>query len=236
MSETDREPEHTSESGRYWQEHVLSWEASAYYKDRRTRPSFWDRTSAIFRGRAMYVRMEAALQLVSPHVGGLRVLDLGCASGRFAFELLAAGAERVIGVAVSPAAIGAANARREQSGFVDRLDFRVMDVTDPDVSLPQVDLITALGVIEYFDAPALSGLLGKFDTRYFLIDFPDSEERRRNRLKWSLRQVYLRVNGCPGVYLYTQDGFRRIAAEHGFEAVWYAHRSGFEFVTNLPRA
>jgi len=229
------EPEHTSESGEYWKKHMLSWEAGAYYKDRRTSPSLWDRTSSIFRGRAMYVRMEAALQLVSPHVGGLRVLDIGCGSGRFAFDLLAAGAERVIGVDVSPAAIEAANARRRQSPSVDRLDFRVMDVTHPDVRLPEVDLITALGVIEYFDAPALSALFGKFNTRYFLIDFPDSEGRRRNRLTWYLRQVYLSVNRCPGVHLYTQDEFRRMAAEHGFEAVWYAQRSAFEYVTNLPQ-
>ena len=228
------EPEPTSESGKYWKEHVLSWEAGAYYKDRRTRPSFWDRMSAIFRGRAMYVRMDAALQLVSPHLAGLNVLDIGCGSGRFAFELLAAGAERVVGIDVSPAAIEAADAQRRQSPSADRLEFRVMDVTLPGAELPPVDLITALGVIEYFDARELSALLGSFNSRYFLIDFPDSEGRKRDRLTWYLRQVYLRVNRCPGVYLYSQDEFRRMAAEHGYEAVRFARRSTFDFATNLP--
>jgi SAM-dependent methyltransferase len=229
-------PEQTSESGKYWKEHVLSWEAGAYYKDRRTRPSFWDRTSAIFRGRAMYVRMDAALQLVSPHVAGRQVLDIGCGSGRFAFELLAAGAERVVGVDVSPAAIEAADAQRRQSPSADRLDFRIMDVTNPETELPQVDVITALGVIEYFDAPALSRVLGNFNTKHFLIDFPDVEGRKRNRLTWYLRQVYLSVNRCPGVYLYSQDEFRRMAVEHGFEGVWFTRRSAFDFATNLPRS
>jgi cyclopropane fatty-acyl-phospholipid synthase-like methyltransferase len=228
------EPEPTSESGRYWKEHVLSWEAGAYYKDRRTRPSFWDRISAIFRGRAMYVRMDAALQLVSPHLAGLNVLDIGCGSGRFAFELLAAGAERVVGIDVSPAAIEAADAQRRQSPSAERLEFRVMDVTLPGAELPPVDLITALGVIEYFDARELAALLGSFNSRYFLIDFPDSEGRKRDRLTWYLRQVYLRVNRCPGVYLYSQDEFRRMAAEHGYEAVRFARRSTFDFATNLP--
>ena len=228
------EPEPTSESGRYWKEHVLSWEAGAYYKDRRTRPSFWDRISAIFRGRAMYVRMDAALQLVSPHLAGLNVLDIGCGSGRFAFELLEAGAERVVGIDVSPAAIEAADARRRQSPSSDRLEFRVMDVTLPGAELPPVDLITALGVIEYFDDRELSALLGSFNSRYFLIDFPDSEGRKRDRLTWYLRQVYLRVNRCPGVYLYSQDEFRRMAAEHGYDAVRFARRSTFDFATNLP--
>ena len=227
-------PEPTSESGKYWKEHVLSWEAGAYYKDRSARPAFWDRVSSIFRGRAMYVRMDAALQLVSPHLAGMHVLDIGCGSGRFAFQLLAAGAERVVGIDVSPAAIEAAEARRRQSPSADRLEFRVMDVTLPSVELPSVDLITALGVIEYFDATELSALLGSFNSRYFLIDFPDSEGRKRDRLTWYLRQVYLRVNRCPGVYLYSQDEFRRMAAEHGYEAVRFARRSAFDFATNLP--
>jgi cyclopropane fatty-acyl-phospholipid synthase-like methyltransferase len=226
-------PEPTSESGKYWQEHVLSWEAGAYYKDRSTKPAIWDRVSSIFRGPAMYVRMDAALELVSPHLAGLRVLDIGCGSGRFAFQLLAAGAERVVGIDVSPAAIEAADAQRRQSPFADRLEFKVMDVTRPDAELPEVDLITALGVIEYFDAPTLSALLGNFNTRYFLLDFPDSEGRKRDRLTWYLRQVYLRLNRCPGVYLYSQDEFRRIAAKHGFEAR-FARRSAFDFATNLP--
>jgi SAM-dependent methyltransferase len=226
--------EPTSESGEYWKEHVLSWEAGAYYKDRSARPAFWDRVSSIFRGRAMYVRMDVALQLVSPHVSGMRVLDIGCGSGRFAFELLAVGAEYVTGIDVSPAAVEAADARRRQSSSADRLDFRVLDVTRPDAELPQVDLITALGVIEYFDAQELSAVLGNFDTKYFLIDFPDAEGRKRNRLTWYLRQVYLRLNRCPGVYLYSQDEFRRLAANHGFEAVRFVRRSTFDFATNLP--
>lgn len=227
-------PEPTSESGEYWKEHVLSWEAGAYYKDRSARPAFWDRVSSIFRGRAMYVRMDAALQLVSPHLSGMRVLDIGCASGRFAFELLAAGAEHVTGIDVAPAAIEAADEQRSQSSYGDRLDFKVLDVTQPEAGLPRVDLITALGVIEYFDGPALSAVLGNFDTRYFLIDFPDTEGRKRNRLTWYLRQVYLRLNRCPGVYLYSQDEFRRMAASHGFEEVRFVRRSTFDFATNLP--
>ena len=227
-------PEPTSESGEYWKEHMLSWEAGAYYKDSGAQPAFWDRLSSIFRGKAMYVRMDAALQLVSPHLAGRHVLDIGCGSGRFAFQLLAAGAERVVGIDVSPAAIEAADARRRQSPSADRLEFRVMDVTLPSAELPPVDLITALGVIEYFDALELSALLGRFNSRYFLIDFPDSEGRKRDWLTWYLRQVYLRVNRCPGVYLYSQDEFRRMAAEHGYEAVRFARRSAFDFATNLP--
>ena len=165
------------ESGEYWKKHVTSWEAGAYYRDAGSQPRLWDGLSALFRGNGMYVRMEAALRLAAPHVQGMSVLDIGCASGRFAIQLLEAGAERVIGLDVAPAAIEAANRRRSQSPYADRLEFRVADLAEPGLELPQVDLLTALGVIEYFDAPALDHLLSKFRTRYFLLDFPDIEGR-----------------------------------------------------------
>ncbi len=227
-------PGPNSKSGKYWKEHVMSWEASAYYKDSNKSPAFWDRLSTLFLGQGMYVRMEAALDLIKPHLQDMTVLDLGSASGRFAFQMVEAGAKKVIGVDVSPAAIQAAEQRRLASRFPDRLEFHVLDLTQPDLQLPKVDLITALGVIEYFDAPALSALLGKFRTRYFLIDFPDSQGRRQNWAIWNLRQIYLRLNRCPGVYLYTQEEFRRMAAEHGFRDVWFTRHAIFYYVTNLP--
>ncbi len=227
-------PGPTSKSGKYWKEHVLSWEASAYYRDSDKSPAFWDRVSTLFRGRGMYVRMDAALDLIEPHLRDMTVLDIGCASGRFALQMIEAGARKVIGVDVSPAAIELAEQHRIASPSPDRLEFRVLDLTQPDLQLPQVDLVTALGVIEYFDAPALSALLAKFKTRYFLIDFPDSQGRRNNWFIWNLRRIYLRLNRCPGVYLYTQEEFRRMAAEHGFRDLWFTRHSIFYYVTNLP--
>ena len=184
----------------------------------------------------MYVRMEAALHLLAPHIQGLTVLDLGCASGRFAFQLLDAGAARVIGLDVSPAAIELAEQRRLASPFADRLEFRLADLMQPSLELPSVDLITALGVLEYFDTAELDGLLAKFNARYFLLDFPDAQGRTRNWLLWNFRQVYLRLNHCPGVFLYTQDAFRQMAERHGFPGVWYARHSIFDYATNLPRS
>ena len=98
-------PESNSKSGDYWKEHVMSWEASAYFKDSGKQPTFWDRMSTLFRGQGMYVRMDAALRMVKPYVKNMSVLDIGCASGRFAFQLMEAGAQKVIGIDVSPAAI-----------------------------------------------------------------------------------------------------------------------------------
>ncbi len=225
---------HISKSGEYWKKHLLSWEASAYYKDTPQKANFWDRLSTFFRGDAMYVRMRTALELLEPHITGKTILDVGCASGRFAFELLQAGAAKVYGVDISPDAIRIAEKRRAQAGLQDQLDFIATDVIHPDKPLPKSDLVTALGVIEYFDAQAMSVFLGNLQTEYFFLDFPDIA-RRKQFPTWPLRQVYIRVHRLPGVYLYRLEEFTRLAEPFGFKNIWVAKREGFYYVTNLPK-
>ena len=224
-----------SKSGKYWKEHLLSWEASAYYKDTEQTANLWDRLSTIFRGDAMYVRMSAALELLKPHIIGKTVLDVGCASGRFPFQLLNAGAAKVYGVDISPEAIRIADTHRVQAGLKDQLDFSVADVVHPDSPLPKSDLVTALGVIEYFDPDTMSAFLGNLQSEYFFLDFPDSA-RRKQFPTWQLRQVYIRVNKLPGVYLYRPEEFISLAEPFGFKNIWVAKRDGFYYITNLPKA
>jgi cyclopropane fatty-acyl-phospholipid synthase-like methyltransferase len=223
-----------SESAKYWEEHLLSWEAGAYYKEGPQNASWWDRLSSVFRGDAMYVRMQAALELVKPHIKGARVLDVGCASGRFAFQMLQAGAAKVYGTDISASASEMGKQRGAELGLQDRLEFSLADVVQPNMGLPQVDLVTALGVIEYFDAKDMSSFLGNLKTKYFLLDFPDVAKRREFPT-WMLRQIYIRKNHLPGVYLYTLDEFARIAEPFGFKDLWVAKRNQFYYVTNLPK-
>ncbi len=222
-----------SESARYWQEHLLSWEASAYYKDTQRKANWWDGLSTIFRGDAMYVRMQAALELLKPHLAGKTVLDVGCASGRFAFQLLQAGAAKVFGVDISPEAIRTAEGQAAAAGLSERLEFRVDDLIQPRQALPAADIVTGLGVIEYFDPAAMQSFLGNLKTRYLLLDFPDLG-RKQEFPTWMLRQVYIRVNRLPGVYLYSLEQFAKLAGPFGFKNLRVEKRSNFYYVTNLP--
>jgi len=227
------EQKQISESGEYWKEHLLSWEASAYYKDTPQKANLWDRLSTVFRGDAMYVRMNAALESLKPHIKGKTVLDVGCASGRFAFQLLEAGATKVYGVDISPEAIQIANENRERAELQKQLDFSTADVVHPDSPLPESDLVTALGVIEYFDPETMSAFLGNLRSKYFFLDFPDTA-RRRQFPTWQLRQVYIRVNKLPGVYLYRPEEFIALASPFGFKDIRVIERDGFYYITNLP--
>jgi cyclopropane fatty-acyl-phospholipid synthase-like methyltransferase len=226
-------PNQKSESAKYWEEHLLSWEASAYYKEGQQNANWWDRLSTIFRGDAMYVRMNAALDLVTPHIHGMNVLDVGCASGRFSFRMLQAGASKVQGTDISNEAIEMAKKQSEKLGLQDKLDFFVADVVQLKSPLPRVDLVTALGVIEYFNAEDMSAFLGNLQTKYILLDFPDLG-RKKEFPTWPLRQVYIRVNRLPGVYLYSLEQFKKIAEPFGFDNLRVVKRNNFYYVTNLP--
>jgi cyclopropane fatty-acyl-phospholipid synthase-like methyltransferase len=226
-------PNTKSESARYWEDHLLSWEAGAYFREGQKGANWWDRLSALFRGDAMYVRMNAALDLVKPHIAGKTVLDVGCASGRFAFQMIRSGAAKVYGTDISHAALEVANARGAELGMQDKLEFFPSDVVQPGNPLPQVDLVAALGVIEYFDAEAMSAFFGNLRTKYILLDFPDLG-RKKEFPTWILRQVYIRVNRLPGVYLYSLDDFARLAEPHGFANLRVVKRQNFYYVTNLP--
>ncbi len=229
-------PAQKSQSGEYWDKHVVSWEASTYYTDHSLpKPNLWDRFSTLFRGSSLYDRMTIALDMLKPYLAGLTVLEVGCASGRFADQLLAAGAARVVGVDVSEEIIQIANGRRLAGPNKDRLEFFAADLVQPGLKLPKVDLVTGLGVIEYFDPKEMMTFLGSLQAPYFFLDFPDVA-RTTNWLLWWMRQVYIRVNRCPGVYLYRREEFTDLIKQAGFQGdVWYERRSLFHFASNLPR-
>jgi cyclopropane-fatty-acyl-phospholipid synthase len=222
-----------SESAKYWRDHLKSWEAGAYFREGQQNANWWDKLSSIFRGDAMYIRMDTALELIRPHIAGKTVLDVGCASGRFAFQMVRTGAQKVHGTDISSEALDLARQRAAELGMQDKLDFSTLDVVQPNNPLPQVDIVTALGVIEYFDAKDMAAFLGNLRTKYFLLDFPD-HGRKKEFPTWILRQVYIRVNRLPGVYLYSLEEFAKIAEPFGFKDLRVIKRNNFYYVSNLP--
>ena len=219
----------------YWEKNAVSWERGAYRGSPHAegQARFLDRLSTMFRGDYVERRMNAAAGFLAPHVGGLTVLDVGCASGRFAVRLLEGGAARVSGVDVCDSAIEMAD-RLRPPAYTDALEFRRADVTQPDVQLPPVDVVSALGVIEYFDEDLLAIFLGNLKTRYIFFDFPRLDRHKALAVAWPLRRVYLRLRRCPGVYFHAFDAFHDIAARAGFGDVRLVRCSGYDFVTNLP--
>jgi 2-polyprenyl-3-methyl-5-hydroxy-6-metoxy-1,4-benzoquinol methylase len=92
-------------------------------------------------------RLEVALTLTEPRPG-LKVLDVGCGSGKFVAECAKAGAE-VTGIDISPEMIKLAINYMEMNRI--NANLFVGDATE---RLPnKYDICVALGVIEYFKDP-----------------------------------------------------------------------------------
>jgi 2-polyprenyl-3-methyl-5-hydroxy-6-metoxy-1,4-benzoquinol methylase len=172
--------EKKSKSAQYWEKHILSWEASAYYKEGLAGAGWWDRLSILFRGDAMYERMYHAIEVLAPHIQNKTVLDVGCASGRFPFQLAQTGAAKVYGVDISSDAIEIAKVRARELGLDNRLEFSVADVVRVNSPLPHADLVTALGVIEYFDRKDLTNFLGICRQAIFFSIFPTSIAKKNS--------------------------------------------------------
>jgi len=91
---------------------------------------------------------------------GARVLDAGCGTGSFSFELARRGAE-VIGVDVSASLIDIARSRRPSDIAARPVEFRCGDMLDP--SLGRFDFVVAMDSLIHYetrDAIAALALLG----------------------------------------------------------------------------
>ncbi len=224
-------------NSQYWNKNLSSWEKSAYFKDKSTgqKSTLFDRFSTYFRGDSIYKRMDAALEIVKSHVIGLKVMDVGCASGRFAVQLLDAGASNVIGIDVATSAIEMANQRLQETGYKDKASFIKVDVTERNNKLPDVDLVTCLGVIEYFDNVTLEIFMSNLSATYILFSFPlKPDTPTKVSLRQTFRSVYLHVKGCPGLFHYTKNDFSDMANKYGFKKLRFIRENRHIFVTNLP--
>lgn len=74
---------------------------------------------------------------------GLTVLDAGCGCGRFLSAVIEAGAERVIGVDISPAAISAAKALVPEAAFIET---HLFDIPVRDA---MIDFAYSIGVLHH---------------------------------------------------------------------------------------
>jgi putative flippase GtrA/SAM-dependent methyltransferase len=138
----------------FWNGKILDWEASRY----------GGRAGAAnlvegLAGRAsssVRFRLDAAAQLLTPHLAGRRVVELGCGSGLLAEPLLAAGAVAYQGYDFSEAAITAARKRAATSPRGAAMRFDVAAVAEIP---PQGDaVVISLGLVDWLGAAELDHL------------------------------------------------------------------------------
>ena len=92
------------------------------------------------------------VQELGPHISSLRILDVGCATGRLLERLAEAGATQLFGVDLAPRILEVAAEKLSKTGTL--VDLRTADAED---CLPwdheSFDAITLTGVLHHFFRP-----------------------------------------------------------------------------------
>ena len=199
-------------SRNYWNNWILSWEQLSYEGSQPER--FIERLASRF--RTVGERMDIACGILDRNVEGRTVLDLGCGSGILGLRLIESGAARVSGIDFSENAIEVGIERARQHGVDDRLIFSCDDILD--ASFPDVDIVTALGVLDYLDGDQIEDLFRKVYPKSFLFSFLERE--------WGVFQimhsVYVKYRRVPGVHRYRKEEVLEAARRAGYDDPQFA--------------
>jgi 3' terminal RNA ribose 2'-O-methyltransferase Hen1 len=132
------------------------------------------------------LRREAILAVLRD-AGARSVVDLGCGEGELLSLLLAEGFERLLGVDVSPRALGVAARRLHLDTLPDRLRSRIdlvqSSVTYTDARVAGFDAAVLSEVVEHVDPPRLAALeravLGAAAPATVVVTTPNAEHNVR---------------------------------------------------------
>lgn len=141
---------------------------------------------------------------------GLRVLDVGCGSGRFSVAVARAGASEVLGLDFAESMLGIARQLADKEGVGARCRFEAADFMErkfPDT----FDVTLAIGLFDYVaDCRPFLRKMRRVSRTKVVATFP-----RRFTWRAPLRKLRLALRGCP-VFFFTRRQVERLMAEAGF--------------------
>ena len=192
----------------FWDERILRWE-----RDRYSNPI--GATSLVERlasrsSNSLRFRIEVTPKLLTPYVGGKRIVDIGCGSGLNAERLLECGAASYIGLDISPSAIENAKKLAAERGTIDRTTFVVGTVRDLEQYAP--DIVISLGLLDWLSDAELESLFREQKNADFLHAFAE----RRNSLSQLIHRwlAYGRSNGGYAPRYYSARELVHLAAQY----------------------
>lgn len=172
-SATERQDE--KYESRFWKQKISWWTHSSYEDKREGLLLHW----LAQRRRPLHARTVVALHLLSPHLLGKTVLDIGCGNGHFLKACLDLGAVRVIGIDISSQAVELAGRLAEQNGYGDRATFMVGKASSS--SLPKADFVTGPRLLDWLDPMECMMLFRNVQRRQFLFGY---EEEHNSLSSW----------------------------------------------------
>jgi ubiquinone/menaquinone biosynthesis C-methylase UbiE len=178
--------------------------------------------------QSMYLRYSWVLSILDRSITGRNVLDVGCGSGRYCVALAKAGAERVVGVDISPQMLEVATQHAKAAGVAGRCDFLLGDFLTLDLN-EQFDYSLATGFFDYVREPTVYlRKLATLTRQEVFASFPVLWH-------WLTPQRKLRYL-CRGlsVYFYTKRRIIEVVSGSGL-AVSRMERLGRDFVVSGVR-
>lgn len=174
--------------------------------------------NAWLRRPGLLKRLKISIEMTELNPGK-RILDIGCGSGKYVVECAKCGAE-VTGIDISEEMIRLAKQFGKQNGV--SVTFEVGDATK---NLPTgFDVITALGVFEYFKDPGI--ILDKMiesinDDGQVIFSVP-----KLFTFQYPLRELMLKWRGVK-CYYYTKNRIMNILKNYDGEVQIYDYGPGY---------
>jgi SAM-dependent methyltransferase len=220
---------------RFWEEKILTWEQDRYGDGK---PSSLLEFFAHRASRSIYYRSELTKQILSSHIQGKKILELGCGSGKLSENLIRAGAQSYTGIDIAEPAIEKAKQIAMEKGISNVVKFEVNDfqyIGDYDV-----DIVFSLGLTDWLTDEEIERLFSHFRD----VSFLHSISEKRLSLTQILHRLY-----CYVAYGYKTKGYvprylsvtkiADAAGQSGAEKMYVYRDSGMKFgifVTSFPFA
>jgi len=197
---------------RFWETHVIDWEASAY--EGAAAPGFLEKVASRFRGH-LTVRFNMACKLLQ-ELRPVSLLEIGCGQGRLLRRAIQEGwIQRGRGVDISTTAIENARLLARQAGLgEDCLTFQAAAVGEMDPAwLEGADAVIGLGLLQYLTDEEYAFLFGHLRGRTFAFDWHGRELSAINLM----HTVYRLFRRYPFYRRFSEAQIRSLLAGYGFE-------------------
>ena len=223
------------EQERYWDKFILDWDGSVYNSESR-KLNFVEKIATRFRG-ALRDRHAFALENLRQVVAGRSLIELGCGTGRFSFDLFQAGAAHVSGVDISAAAVRSAQARLAEGGALsNQYNFVSNDIAGLEADfLVKADFVVGLGVLQYLSDTEIDSVLSRCRPEtLFFFDFHEASMTTTNLLHWVYRLLKKMSDpDYPPYRTMTRSFIRKRFAQAGFKNLHHIRADGICFFTNI---
>ncbi|MAF95439.1 MAG: hypothetical protein CMM60_06765 [Rhodospirillaceae bacterium] len=169
----------------FWEKKIIQWELDRYGEitNSTSIERIANRVSISLRFRIEYAEI-----LLKPYLRGMKIIELGCGSGRLAEKLIDNGAKSYIGIDFATNAVEKANSRIERKGLNKKVRFVSSDVIQ--LSEFDGDIVFSLGLFDWLTPQQIGQIFKSTGSTHHMHSF---SEKRVSVSQW-IHRVYVHLS------------------------------------------